>query len=262
MWNELSRYEGRDLRNLDDADNDKLFDLLEKLFPKYCETSSITDPYYVWTVQDEKRNILRYIVVDGEQIQKLPGGSRACISLFDEVGRLVATSEFSTGWRIDIKDVELIKDSIIGVPVIVILSGSFGGRDIGRQYYALFNDEVVLIRLEDVNGTVIPNRYTGSTDTIGPTVVKRSLDEWEAALCSDNEVEILLALIWIGGIHDDSASSGQFGPKPYRANSRYVEQVRRLRRRKRVQERLSRLRASDNQWVREGAQLAANSNPV
>ena len=85
------------------------------------------------------------------------------------------------------------------------------------------------------------------------------MEEWEAALHSTDEVELLLALMWIGGIHDDSATPGDPGPRPYWGESDYVEQVRQLRRSEIVQKRLSWLMKSNNQWVREAAELAANS---
>ena len=121
MWKELSAYEGKNLQLNDDADMENLFVLLGKLFPEYGESSPITDPYYIWRIHNEK-NALRYVIVDGEQLQTIPGASRACISLFNEEGRLVETNSFSTGWRIDIDNMELMKVSIIGVPVIVILT--------------------------------------------------------------------------------------------------------------------------------------------
>jgi hypothetical protein len=50
MWEELSFYEGKNLQQLDDAGVDDLLDLLEKVFPEYSQSSSITDPYYIWRV--------------------------------------------------------------------------------------------------------------------------------------------------------------------------------------------------------------------
>ena len=167
MWKELSAYEGNDLQQLDDVGVDNLLDLLEKLFPEYSQSSSITDPYYIWKVYAQK-NTLRYVIVDAEQLQRIPGASRACISLFDEAGILVGSSEFSTGWRIDIKGMVKMQDSIIGVPVIIISTRPFiNGRDIARQYYALFNDNAVLVRLENSDGSITRNRYTTSNHCKG-----------------------------------------------------------------------------------------------
>jgi hypothetical protein len=260
MWKELSAYEGKDLQLLDDEGVDKLFDLLEKLFPEYSQSSSFTDPYYIWRVYVQKKTF-RFVIADGEQLQRIPGASRACMTLFDETGKLIGSDEFSTGWRIDIKGMVKMQDSIIGVPVIVILTRPcMNGRDIARQYYALYNDSTVLVRLENSDGNITRNRYTTDNHVIGPTVKERSVEEWEAALLSTDEVEMLLALMWIGGIHDDPAKRGDHGPMPYWGESKYLEQINQLRKLELVQERLGSLMKSSNQWIREAAEIAANSN--
>jgi hypothetical protein len=258
MWKELSPYEGKNLQQLDDAGVDNLLDLLEKFFPEYSQSSSISDPYYIWRIYVQKKT-LRYVIVDGQQLQVIPGASRACITLFDETGKLIGSDEFTTGWRIDIKDMVKMQDSIIGVPVIVILTRPFSGRDIARQYYALHNDNTVLVRLENSDGSITRSRYTASNYAIGPTVKERSVEEWEAALHSTDEVETLLALMWIGGIHDDPTKRGDYGIRPYWGESKYVKQVHQLRGLELVQERLSSLMKSSNQWIREAAEIAANS---
>jgi len=259
MWKELSAYEGENLQQLDELSVDNLLDLLERFFPEYSQSSSITDPYYVWRVYVQKKT-LRYVIVDGEQLQRIPGASRACITLFDETGKLIRSDEFSTGWRIDIEGMVKMQDSIIGVPVIVILTRPvISGRDIARQYYALYNDNTVLVRLENSDGSITRNRYTTNNHVIGPTVKERSVEEWEAALHSTHEVETLLALMWIGGIHDDPVKPGDYGTRPYWGESKYVKQVHHLRGLELVQETLSWLMKSSNQWIREAAELAASS---
>jgi hypothetical protein len=260
MWSELTAYEGKDLQQLDDVAVDNLLELLEKLFPEYSQLSSITDPYYVWKVHVQKDS-LRYVIVDGEELRIIPGASRAGISLFDEAGKCVGSCEFSTGWRIDIEGMTMMQASIIGVPVIVILTRRVSGRDIARQYYALDNDNAVLVRLENSDGIITRNRYTSDNHTIGPTPEKRSVEEWQAALHSTNEVEMLAALMWLGGIHDDSATPVDYRPRPYWGKSEAVEQVHQLRGLELVQKRLSWLMKSNNKWIREAAELAANSNP-
>ncbi len=242
-------------------------DLVESLntyFPEYSESSSNADPYYIWRIQYPKINS-RYVIVCGQELQRIPAASRAVISLYDDARKLVVTSEFSTGWRINITDMELIEKSIIGTPIVVILSRAFiNGRDIARQYYALCNDEIVLVRLEDSNGSITPNRYTHHNYLVGPPLPKRTIDEWESALQLSNELENLRALMWIGGIHEDRIANDQPTHqsrvvRPYRGASQYVEEVRQLRTRRNVQEYLSRLMQSDTQWIREAAQLAASA---
>jgi hypothetical protein len=138
-----------------------------------------------------------------------------------------------------------MQDSIIGVPGIIILTRPvINRRDIARQYYALHNDNAVLVRLESSDGSMTRNRYTTSNHQIGPTVEERSVEEWEAALHSADDVELLLALMWIGGIHDDPATPGNPGVRPNWGEGGSVEQVRQLRRSEIVLPFAARLRGS------------------
>jgi hypothetical protein len=78
-------------------------------------------------------------------------------------------------------------------------------------------------------------------------------------LDSPNEVEVLLALMWISGIHDDSTAPGSFAVRPGCGESEHLEEIQKLRGLELVQERLSWLMKSDNQWIREAAEIAVNS---
>src|SRR5262245_14536438 len=141
MFQQLTFYENRDLRDLDEGDSEVLMSLLEKFFPEYIESSSIISPFYVWRFRDQEGET-RYLILHDEELRRIHGSSQAGVNIFTETGELVVTSEFLTGYRIDIRDARLIENSVIDVPVLEITSQPITGRNIRNQFYGLLRDKV------------------------------------------------------------------------------------------------------------------------
>ena len=274
MFQQLTSYENRELRDLDEADSEVLISLLERFFPEYIESSSILSPFYLWRFRDQD-GVTRYLILDGEDLQRIPGNSKAGVHIFTETGELVVTSEFLTGYRIGIRDARLIEDSIIDVPVLEITSQPMTGRNIRKQFYGLLRDRVLLERLEDDRHKIARNMYTERHYIIGPEVLNRPAEDLEAVLRADAHANILALLTWMSGIHgnnklrseiDDSLDQRNGGyDKINEARvtfhvgvSKYNEIIRDLLERQFVKERLSQLRNSENQWIREAAQLVTS----
>lgn len=94
--------------------------------------------------------------------------------------------------------------SQVGRKVIEVSSApSINGRDVAKQFYALVNDDVLLIRLEDKAGHLIRNTYGAPNHTFGFTITGRSANEWKAALESGDFAEVLATLTWLSGTHLD-----------------------------------------------------------
>ncbi len=81
------------------------------------------------------------------------------------------------------------------------VSPAANGRDVARQYYAVIEGRLALIRLEDHQGELIENIYDPPDFAIGPRVPDRTPQEWEQALLSNDPAEILRSLVWLGGWH-------------------------------------------------------------
>jgi hypothetical protein len=176
--------------------------------------------------------------------------------VFDGEGNHLKAQEFSTGWRIDIAGARFITNNVIGQDLIEISTHRMiRGEDVAREFYGLINDGLVLVRLEDGKGGILRNSYQARHWTIGPTPPRREPGEWEVSLRSDNAVEVLRALVWIGGEHCypcDEDSTSRDG-EPLKIRSKYVNQVRAM---PGVQCRLKELLRSKNKWIREAAKLA------
>jgi len=259
MWKRLLPYLEKDLRQISDAELDRLFAFLETHFPRYCESIKTLEPYYLWEILNSNTPS-KYVMVGGKELEIVPGSSRAFISVFDESDGRVNTSAFSSGWRINIKDMEFIKVSTIGVPLVVVSSCPLvNGRDIALQYYALCNNQAVLVRLERSDGIIMPNVYIPINQMIGPPVPKKSVDEWEASLNSNDKVEILIALMWISGIHRDRPTLHTGDAGSHHERNEYLEQIRYMFSRVSVRETLIFLGRDDHPWIRQAARLAVDS---
>jgi hypothetical protein len=123
-----------------------------------------------------------------------------------------------------------------------------------KQYYSLVGEQMLLIRLEDSEGKLIPNIYGASNHTIGLNQTGRSAAYWEKSLESNDRAEVLAALIWLGGIHWNPAVAAPDYQHEDMSEARLAEEVRAL---ESVKAAITRLRKSDDAWVRDAAKLAA-----
>jgi len=131
---------------------------------------------------------------------------------------------------------------------------NWGGPHIAKQYYQVVGGKLLLVRLEDDDGRMIPNSYIAPNQTIGPQVPRRAAAEWENALRSTSEGEILAALTWIGGEHAHPSSKPvQYLHHEDLAMARLVEKV---YERPGVRQRIVELSQSSNSWIREAADWA------
>jgi len=199
----------------------------------------------------------RFVLFRGEPITSIPGTSSAHIFLFDASGRLVAQSEFSTGWRIDIRDAAVLTDRVKGEKLIRINTGPvIGGSDIRTQYYALIDDALALVRLEDSSGSCIQNEYAAPNHTIGPEAITRTETEWIRALSAPRLAEILRTLVWLGGRHSRLiANPGNVHTESYNDAALHLN----VRTNPKTKVLLEGLAANPDPWIADAAQIALRS---
>ena len=162
---------------------------------------------------------------------------------------------FPGGWRLVVESGCLSKKKDAG-PGLIELSAErrINGPDIAKQYYQVVGGKLALVRLEDDEGKMIPNRYTAPNQTIGPQVPRRTATEWANALQSSSEGEILAALTWLGGEHAQPSSKPvQYLHHEDLEMARLVEEV---YGRVGVRQRIVELTKSTNSWIREAAEWA------
>jgi hypothetical protein len=253
-WDKLLSFIEKPLYKLNKDSKDEVESLVLDIFPNRKKDSSHFEfePWYFWKVDGKQ---IHFILLETASVWTVPGTTPVSLHIFDSKGILLKSLQFHTGHRIYLRKAVLIQSfslEKIKIPVIEF-SVEFSGmirvdenqqQIFAKQYYAFMGDNIVLIRLEDHDGFIIRKRY--DYGQFAPLdLPKRSEKEWEIALLSNNEVEILQTLVWMGGIH-------------YYENIEDIQLLENLRKRNKVQQCLNKLKKSGNKWIREAASLATN----
>lgn len=176
-------------------------------------------------------------------------------------GKVTFEEEFSGGWRVSLSSGKMSQRKADGERLLELCSDGnriINGPDIEKQYYQVLDGILVLVRLENEDGSLAQNNYLNPNKTIGPKLRSKTSQAWEESLWSSREGEILEALVWLGGKHADPASV----PIPHLlhedlTNARLVAEV---HKRLRVHHKLEELSHSSNAWLREAAGFALKSD--
>ncbi len=190
-----------------------------------------------------------YILVEQEPRLTIPGWSIIRVQIFDTAGKVLSRAEFSSGNRIDIIAMRLLKNYWFKSDVLRIDGESDFTRHPYHQYYMVVGNELRLVYLE-VDGHVCANSYTDPRLTIGPRL-NLSADEWEADLQSTDDARVLSALTWLEGQHWNGEES------PYDEDRHDAEKVTSLRARDSVRRRLTDLTKSTNYFIQLAAEAIA-----
>ncbi len=202
-WDSVLSFQGKDLSKLGKTDSEEFFRILTVLG---VEDDRITGkPWALFSLlndQGKKRYTLIYII----PLVIIPGASCASVCVFDDLGHLLSVISFSTGWRIDIVSVEKFKEKNTGTEMVLIRTDpSLDSGEIYKQYYALAGNDIVLIRLEDSDGSLVRNDYNIPHFLIGPDLPANSAPKLVDSVLKGTWVEKLAILTWLGGCHDDPA---------------------------------------------------------
>jgi hypothetical protein len=209
-------------------------------------------PWHVWKASGNGPS--RYIVLLVESEVLIPGGSSACVLLFDGASKRLNSWCFQTGWRMTPDNASLTFSNDLATDLIVLHMGRFiNGRDVAKEYFALGNDRLRLVRMENEKGEAVQNEYVFPNYEIGIIPAGETEGEWANMLGSADKAEVLSALVFLGGRHVTEAER-HFAPGP--AESKYGGLFQQLLSSPRIRELIERLSHSDNEWVREEASLA------
>jgi len=253
---ELLAYVDKAIRKLDAVSREKFLKLIREKLPKTPPNDKAwrTDPWFVWQI-DTRQGEKRFVVFGGQHLCSIPGESHGSIHVFDEHGTLLSASEFSTGWRIDLLSATCTEKNPLDEPMIEVRSSAvINGRDVRRQFYGFVGDRAATLRLEDSGYHLLRNIYYAPNHTIGPPPPRRTAEEWEAALRSENPCEVLEALVWLGGVHWDLSRKPE--PDVYHETAQEAGLFKAVHEREGVRKRLSELAHSEIEWVRQAAVLA------
>jgi hypothetical protein len=135
-----------------------------------------------------------------------------------------------------------------------------------RQYYAIIEDNPVLVRMENISGKPLRNIYSFASNMKGPPLPSWGMGKWVSAIKSDSNALIMASLVWLGGEHRNIKHKQQLkisiDDKNIEAmmnGTESLEQVRLLesvRDDESVINTLNKHRRSSNPWIRELAEMA------
>jgi hypothetical protein len=201
----------------------------------------------------------RWVLVVTYEGMSVPDASWMAIHQFDASWHQTSVINFPTGYRIALFDVWKEHVEALSEPLIAVRLGSVGsfGNYSYRQlqYYAVREKRVVMVRIEEEGGELERAIFGASHPWNGPALPGRTTDNWIDMLASNDTVDVLEVLTWLGGSHMSSAEPRQAG-----VNQESVEDALRweaVRDDPRTATQLATLLDSTNTWVRGAARLAA-----
>jgi hypothetical protein len=262
----LETHVGKDLRKLDDRAREDFQKQIEALTGDKPEKKE-WGAFEPWWVKPFAAGKVAWVFLQAYPGYDVPDVSAVQIHVFDKNWKRLAKQTFPTGYRFFLKEVSPAKDNTLKQQLLVakvtssgpfIVQGqekrpAFEQGDYQRQYYALLGDHFVMVRLEDNEKRIAQNHYRWRAPPKGPTVPKRTRDEWIRSLSSDNPVEQLATLVWLSGTHLPSTEARQEDVNQESVeDSKLFEAVRDATETKKV---LRELTNSKNLWVQEYAKL-------
>jgi hypothetical protein len=250
----LKRFVGKDLRALSDKERAPLAQLLSG--KDNHDSFFGRSPWYVWAIGKPKS--ARFVAFEGQPTRIWPGADAARIHLFDPSGKKLGQWHFSTGWRISMHSAAISYSEDFSAHIVsVVTTPHINGRDVAKQFFAISDNELYFVRMEDHNGQLLDNDYATPTFTIGIHPSAQTPEEWMGLLSSGDKAVVLSALTFLGGYHGDPTH-------PSTIELEDVDQLRmvkRLRNDGRVRALVHHHMKSDNTWIKDAARLAATTLP-
>jgi hypothetical protein len=235
----LDQFVGRDLWKQRPRNSDalRLYDLSGR-DPFETSYERQVEPWHVWKTSVNGRT--RYIFLLGAPLITIPGGSYACIQLFDASARRIGSWSFQAGWRIQLVDATFEYSAAVNDFLIVLHMAPVS--DVGnvrKEKFAINNDRLRLVRVENDRADAIQNQYVHPyADDLRLAPHPASEDEWVALLESKDKVEVVSALSYLGERDDSDCLKRVLGDSRTRSIIEHLQEA-------------------DNQWVKQAAMLAA-----
>jgi hypothetical protein len=209
-------------------------------------------PWRIW--KTNRQGQTRYVVFLGQRLWSIPGGSSACVQLFDAAAKKMKSWCFQTGWRIDLGGASLEYSGDLGSDLLVVHTAPvINGQNIAKEYFAISEDRLRLVRLENNKGELVQNEYVLPNYEIGIVPGAATSEEWVHLLESKDNVVLLAALTFLGGRHIDGRDR-DFAPGQHAG--KYAELFQEIQGNPRIRDLVENLSNSDNEWVRQATTLA------
>lgn len=156
---------------------------------------------------------------------------------------------FQTGWRIAPNEASFEYSNDLRSDLVTLQMDRFvNGPNVAKEYFVIADDRVPFVRIESDWGEAVQNNYVFPIAGIGMVPKVTTADEWARLLKSSDRADVLSGFVFLGGWHfwesEQSKYSRLFGSL---VNSPVIRGL------------IHQLCQSDNEWVRQEAQLAARS---
>ena len=257
------------------SDQIKLLEILSK-YKGIQSSGRDGDKYYTaFVLSTYWRQLIKYILVEQQSLIVTPGTRDMRIQLLSDT-KYLGSYEFSLGWRVSYGWTTVRRSDNPQYEILEVNLRGDGNEanygSIAREYFVISIERPKLIRLENIYGKLIRNRYDRQNYTIGIPYQPKTDEEVLQALNSTDSYVVLETLIWLGGEHADP--SGLSNVIELRSNEDPSEvirlpfnvedadhaiQVSRLRMDPNVKAILNKLSESNNRWIREAAAVALNA---
>lgn len=266
----LKECRGKELHTLEKDRGRELLDHMAALgIKRDLDELNRFGPWHVWDFSKSGEPPLYLLVEAGKKmtledrektrrVHPHPGTTSITLTLLDDSGKVTAKTDLATGWRCYLEEFKLHPVGKNDDPVLKLATelGSGPGPDIRSQYYARIGERFDLVRIENAAGKATRNQYYIKHFRSGPKVAQLTEGEWEADLLSNDRLKVLRTLVWIGGFHWDLQAS--YGDQRQCEDAEQVQLWQKVLKRQKVIDRIRDLTKSEDHWLREAAELAAD----
>jgi hypothetical protein len=126
----------------------------------------------------------------------IPGSGDVCIALLDHLGRIISIKTISTGNRMFVSSVDFDATSR-PYPCITVNSDYFWVGWTQCQQIAVRDDRIAEVRIDHQSSKPEDGQWQASHHQLGPEYRFADHAAWSQALMSDDEIDILEALLYL-----------------------------------------------------------------
>jgi hypothetical protein len=135
-------------------------------------------PLNVWHFKTPKGES-RYAVFYGPSVYSIPGTAWAEVILLSPAGKEIGRWRFPIGWRMFMTSASTFFDESLQAQIVTVATApSINGQDVARQHFALVDDKLYFIRMEDSKGRLIRNDYLYPNFTLGGITPAKDVPGW------------------------------------------------------------------------------------
>ena len=167
-WQVLLSFQNQDLYNLSDERKGILQAAIDSVVGAQNPDERPFFPRMFRTMVNTNGQ-MRYVLVREQPLMEIPGEPRVRTHVFDSDGKLLASDEFSGGWRTSVTDVHVARNALLHQDALVLDGEYHYGPHPAHRYYVLVGDRIVPAYFER-NGELKRDEYLWTNASIAPSI--------------------------------------------------------------------------------------------